>query len=259
MGTFRRIVTGHSADGRSVIASDRTFGYDVARPRRPPLGRSHGPTDRSAVATPGSRLRACLSPRQQGGPYRERGSNDTAMGRDDRFRSVPRCASQRHRGGRLSLRRPCCRPSEFRPYRANCDPTTWTPSAPRCSMTGELNCVTFNPKGDLLLTASTDFTARIWHVATAKRIGPACRSMQDVSAVSCSPDGRIVGTISDDNTAGLWSMPVPVTDDPDQVWRWAQRISGHERWVEDDAFSRSLPEGTRRIGAGRQRVRSSGA
>ena len=29
MGTFRRIVTGHSADGRSVIASDRRVEFDA--------------------------------------------------------------------------------------------------------------------------------------------------------------------------------------------------------------------------------------
>ena len=29
MGTFRRIVTGHSADGRSIIASDRRVEFDA--------------------------------------------------------------------------------------------------------------------------------------------------------------------------------------------------------------------------------------
>ena len=84
---------------------------------------------------------------------------------------------------------------------------------------GEVNCVAFNPKGDLLLSASADFTARIWHAATAKPIGPALRHGQDVTAVSASPDGRVVATISDDYTAGLWAMPNPITDDPDQVRR----------------------------------------
>jgi WD40 repeat protein len=100
---------------------------------------------------------------------------------------------------------------------------------------GEVNCVAFHPKGDVLLSASTDFTARLWHAATAKPIGPALRHAQDVSAVSCSPDGRIVATISDDNSAGLWAMPVPVTDDPNQIWRWAQRITGLTLG-EDEAF-----------------------
>ena len=115
------------------------------------------------------------------------------------------------------------------------DPTTWTPIGPAMQHDGEVNCVTFHPKGDLLSIREHRLYGP--HLACGDRQTHRSRlaARQDVTAVSCSPDGRIVGTISDDYSAGLWAMPRPVTDDPDQVWRWAQRITGLTL-SEDDAF-----------------------
>jgi WD40 repeat protein/serine/threonine protein kinase len=128
------------------------------------------------------------------------------------------------------------------------DPTTWTPIGPVMQHGDEIKCVTYNPKGDLLLTSSKDGTARIWHVATAKRIGPVLEHAAGVGEVTCSPNGRIVGTAGTDRTAGLWAMPVPVTDDPEQVWRWAQRITGLTLG-EDGAFHVLSPEEVAELGA----------
>ncbi len=81
--------------------------------------------------------------------------------------------------------------------------------------------VAFNPSGDLLLSCSSDMTARLWHVETAAsraaaQTGSAAPELQGRPASSpmrhqhavrfaeFSPDGRYVLTASFDGTARIW-------------------------------------------------------
>jgi hypothetical protein len=74
----------------------------------------------------------------------------------------------------------------------------------------------------------------------------ALRDANDVLMISPSPDGRTAVTASDNGKAGVWAMPVPVQDDPEQVLRWAQRITGL-RLDEDGAFHVLSPEEVARL------------
>jgi hypothetical protein len=60
----------------------------------------------------------------------------------------------------------------------------------------------FSPNGDLVVTASSDNTARIWDVSTGKELH-ACDHEDWVWSASFSPNGDLVVTASHDNTARI--------------------------------------------------------
>ena len=58
--------------------------------------------------------------------------------------------------------------------------------------------------GDLVVTASTDRTARVWDTATGKPVTPPLAHADIVNYAAFSPDGRVVVTASADRTARVW-------------------------------------------------------
>jgi WD40 repeat protein len=64
----------------------------------------------------------------------------------------------------------------------------------------------FDPKGELVLTASADNTARIWDARTGEPIGQPLRHAGPVRAASFDPKGERVITGSDDGTARFWTV-----------------------------------------------------
>ena len=69
---------------------------------------------------------------------------------------------------------------------------------------GSVLVVAFSPDGKTVLTASNDYSARLWDAATAEPIGPPLQHQSSVSAAAFSPDGKRVITGSADRTAQLW-------------------------------------------------------
>ena len=58
----------------------------------------------------------------------------------------------------------------------------------------------------MLLTGSSDGTARLWDATTAQPLGPPLRHTAWISAVAFSPDGKSVLTGGKDKTARLWDI-----------------------------------------------------
>ena len=77
--------------------------------------------------------------------------------------------------------------------------------AARLSHEGELSAVAFSPDGKLLATGSSDKTARVWNVATAKEAARMSHK-GDVKVMTFSPDGRWLAT-------GYWGIA--------QIWEAA--------------------------------------
>ncbi len=63
-----------------------------------------------------------------------------------------------------------------------------------------------SPDGKMILTGSSDNTARLWDAETARPVGPPLQHGDTVDSVAFSPDGRTVGTGSLDRTARLWDV-----------------------------------------------------
>jgi WD40 repeat protein len=62
----------------------------------------------------------------------------------------------------------------------------------------------WSPNGLGVVTASADYTARLWDAATGAPIGVPMRHESSVNSAAFSPDGTRVMTTSRDNTARLW-------------------------------------------------------
>jgi WD40 repeat protein len=71
---------------------------------------------------------------------------------------------------------------------------------------GAIPATAFGPDGQLLLTGSSDRTARLWRVGTGEPVGPPLRHDGVVRAVAFGPDGQTVLTGSEDWTARLWRV-----------------------------------------------------
>lgn len=68
-----------------------------------------------------------------------------------------------------------------------------------------INSAVFNSKGDYIVTASDDFTAKIWDVSTKMQIGETMKHDSCVNYAVFSHDGNYIVTASDDYTAKLWN------------------------------------------------------
>jgi WD40 repeat protein len=106
----------------------------------------------------------------------------------------------------------------------------------------------FSPDGKKIVTTSSDHTARIWNVDSAKTIA-ILNHDQDVNTAMFSADGERVVTASNDNTARIWDA---VTG------KLIATLAGHSGEVQNAYFSRdgrlvltNAKDGTARIWATR--------
>ena len=88
----------------------------------------------------------------------------------------------------------------------------------------------FSPNGQLLVTASTDGTVRLWDPATGQAHGPPLTGDNSrVWGVAFSPDGRLLATAGADQTVRLWD---PTTGQPH-----GPPLTGHTDGINAVAFS----------------------
>jgi WD40 repeat protein len=64
----------------------------------------------------------------------------------------------------------------------------------------------FSPDGTLVVTASSDKTARVWDAATGKLLTNLLEHQDRVVGAAFSPDGTLVVTASSDKTARVWDV-----------------------------------------------------
>jgi WD40 repeat protein len=64
----------------------------------------------------------------------------------------------------------------------------------------------FSSDGKLLVTASSDQTARLWYCGTGVAVTTLRGHKGPVLAAAFSRDGKLVATISDDQTARVWNV-----------------------------------------------------
>ena len=87
----------------------------------------------------------------------------------------------------------------------------------------------FSPKGQRIVTASRDKTARIWNAQTGQQIGPPLIGHEDyVRSAEFSPDGTRIVTASEDKTVRIWNAETSQQIGPPLI--------GHT-WVSSAKFS----------------------
>jgi WD40 repeat protein len=69
---------------------------------------------------------------------------------------------------------------------------------------GLLHTAMFSPDGARVVTASSDYTARIWDATTGDPIGAPLEHKKEVWSAAFSPDSTLVVTASADGTARMW-------------------------------------------------------
>ena len=79
----------------------------------------------------------------------------------------------------------------------------WVPGA-ALQHEGRVSTAAFSPDGRRVVTASDDYTARIWDAGTGLAVAPPLRHQDRVRTAVFSPDGRRVVTASRDFTARVW-------------------------------------------------------
>ena len=95
----------------------------------------------------------------------------------------------------------------------------------------------FSPDGARVVTASLDYTARLWDVATGASLAVLQGHTRGVSSAAFSPDGARVVTACSDNTARLWDVATGAS---------LAVLQGHTQTVTSAAFS---PDGARVVTA----------
>ncbi len=97
---------------------------------------------------------------------------------------------------------------------------------------GEVNSISFSPRGDKIVTTSDDRTARIWNQQkdkTWKLQSTKLLHSGKIMSASFSPDGETVATASFDKTVKLWGVK-----DGQQK---PSALRDHSAWVWDVSFS----------------------
>lgn len=103
---------------------------------------------------------------------------------------------------------------------------------------GMVHGVAISPDGGQVLTASFDYTARLWAFTTQTELGVLDAHTGPVNAAVFSPDGQTALTASDDGVVLAWDV---------HRQRVIQRLKGHQARVVDVAVS---PDGRLAASAG---------
>ena len=82
---------------------------------------------------------------------------------------------------------------------------------------------TYTPDAQLIVTTDMMEDVRLWHTATAKRVGPTLRGAR----VRISPDNKAFVTHNGESIQ-LYDMPTPRTGDIDEVIRWVEETTGQK-------------------------------
>ena len=105
-----------------------------------------------------------------------------------------------------------------------------------------MNSAAFSPDGSRIVTASTDKTASIWDVASAKVIAVLRGHENVVRSATFGPDGSRIVTASDDTTAHIWDAHLHAMDVNDLLAQACARLAGLTKLTRDEMRLAGYPD-----------------
>jgi WD40 repeat protein/tetratricopeptide (TPR) repeat protein len=102
----------------------------------------------------------------------------------------------------------------------------------------DVNCLLFSPDGRRLVTASNDFTAKLWDVATGREVFTLRGHTGGLVALVFGPDGDRLVTGGIDTTARVWDatpLPPDLLEGLDSEYQEKNRTLEELKAVRDDA------------------------
>jgi WD40 repeat protein len=75
---------------------------------------------------------------------------------------------------------------------------------PQLGHSGMVSSVAFSPDGKRLVSASQDYTIKIWDMENGRELRTLTGHDKEVKSVSWSPDGEFIVSGSDDGTLRIW-------------------------------------------------------
>jgi WD40 repeat protein len=105
----------------------------------------------------------------------------------------------------------------------------------------------FSPDGLRIITTSSDRTARIWDVASAKEIVILRGHEGSVNFAAFSPDGSRIVTASGDNTARIWDAHLQTMSVKDLLVQACERLAGVTKLTREEMRLAGYPDSTPEI------------
>ncbi len=92
---------------------------------------------------------------------------------------------------------------------------------------GGIHRLSFGPDGRGILISDGENRARLWDIATGKRIGPA-PGQADTPLVAFSPNGRHFAVGGKYGRIALWQSPLPMRGSAERLRLWTETLAGLE-------------------------------
>ncbi len=91
---------------------------------------------------------------------------------------------------------------------------------------GSVRSAQFSPDGKRIVTASGDFTARVWDAQTGQALMEPVKHSGGLNSAQFSPDGKRIVTASEDRTARVWDVVSAQPRCPEWLLQLCEAISG---------------------------------
>ena len=109
-----------------------------------------------------------------------------------------------------------------------------------------VNSASFSPDGSRIVTASSDWTARIWDVTSGKEIA-ILRGRDNLASAAFSSDGTRVVTAASDRMAHIWDSQIVTMSARDLIAEVClRRLRGYSKLKRDEmrlaGYSDDTPE-----------------